>query len=113
MRKGSGANLSRSVEYQGVVHVCGLTAEDKSADMAGQTAQVLARIDKALAEAGTDKQRLLTAMVYISDMAKKDDMNHVWQGWIDRANPPTRATIGCDLGSPDTLVEIVVSAAKR
>jgi len=104
--------MSRAVVNNGVVYVCGLTADDRSASMKDQTAAVLAKIDGYLKEAGTDKSKLLTAMVYVSDMSKKEEMNDAWHEWIDPANPPTRATVGTVLGTPDTLVEIVVSAAK-
>ncbi|HWG05774.1 MAG TPA: Rid family hydrolase, partial [Beijerinckiaceae bacterium] len=70
------------------------------------------RIEKALSEAGADKSRLLSAIVYISDMLQKDEMNDVWKAWIDPANPPARVTVEAQLGSPATLVEIMVTAAK-
>jgi enamine deaminase RidA (YjgF/YER057c/UK114 family) len=104
--------MSRAVEHNGVVYVCGLTADNKSAGMKEQTAEVLGKIDGFLAKAGTDKSKLLTTMVYLSDMSEKEEMNAAWHEWVDPANPPTRATVGTVLGSPDTLVEIVVSAAK-
>ena len=56
--------------------------------------------------------RLLTAMIYLSDMSKKAEMNEAWIDWMDPNNPPARATVGTVLGTPDTLIEIVVSAAK-
>ena len=111
-RYGPGANLSRSVEHDGVVYLSGLTAEDKSADMAGQTAQILARIDRNLAEAGSNKSHLLSATIYLSDMSRKEEMNRVWQSWIDPKHPPARATVGVELGGRDVLVEIMVVAAK-
>ena len=111
-RHGPGANLSRSVEHDGILYLSGLTAEDKSQDMAGQTAQVLARIDRNLAEAGSNKSHLLSATVYLSDMSLREEMNRVWQGWIDAKNPPARATVGVAFAAPDILVEIMVVAAK-
>jgi enamine deaminase RidA (YjgF/YER057c/UK114 family) len=107
-----GPIMSRIVEYNGVVYLCGLTADNQDAAIKGQTQQILAKIDKLLAAAGTDKARMLTATVYLSDMSKKPEMNEVWQTWIDPANPPTRACVGTALGTPQTLIEIVVSAAK-
>jgi len=111
-RWGAGSAISRAVKHEGIVYLSGMTAEDRSAGMAEQTRQVLARIDKQLAESGTDKTRLLSATIYLSDMSQKDEMNEVWKGWIDPAHPPARATVGADLGSPETLVEIMVIAAK-
>jgi enamine deaminase RidA (YjgF/YER057c/UK114 family) len=99
-RLDAGTTISRSVTYEGIVYVSGMTAEDKSLDMAGQTAQVLDRIARQLASAGTDKSRLLTATIYLSDMSQKDGMNQVWQRWIEPGNPPARVTVGAELGSP-------------
>jgi enamine deaminase RidA (YjgF/YER057c/UK114 family) len=111
-RNDPGKWLSRTVEHNGVVYVCGLTADNRSASMKVQTEEILGKIDAALEKAGTGKSRLLTATVYVSDMSKKEEMNQAWIAWIDPKNPPTRATVGTVLGTPDTLVEIVVSAAK-
>ena len=105
-------HLSKVVEHNGTVYVAGTTADDKSAGMQQQAAQVLAKIDGLLARCGTNKSKLLSATVYISDMTQKNAMNEAWLSWIDRKNPPTRACVAVELGSPETLVEIVVTAAK-
>jgi len=104
--------MSKVVEYNGVVSVAGITAGDNSVGMKEQTEQVLARIDVFLEMGGTSKSKLLTATIYISDMAQKPAMNEAWNAWIDPKNPPTRACVAVELGSPKTLVEIVVTAAK-
>lgn len=104
--------MSKVVEYNGVVYVAGTTAPDTSVGMKEQTEQVLARIDGYLAQGGTDKSKLLSATVYISDMLQKSVMNEAWNAWIDPKNPPTRACVAVELGTPQTLVEIVVNAAK-
>jgi enamine deaminase RidA (YjgF/YER057c/UK114 family) len=111
-RTGVGPIMSRTVEHNGVVYLCGLTADDRTPDIKEQTRQILEKIDQYLATAGTSKAKLLTATVYLTDMSTKAEMNEVWQDWIDPANPPTRACVGTALGTADTLVEIVVSAAK-
>ena len=105
-------HLSKVVEHNGTVYIAGTTAENKSVGMKQQTEQVLARIDALLARSGTNKSKLLSATVYISDMAQKSAMNEAWLAWIDRKNPPTRACVAVELGRPETLVEIVVTAAK-
>ena len=105
-------HLSKVVEHNGTVYVAGTTAEDKSVGMKQQTEQVLAKIDQLLARSGTNKSKLLSATVYISDMAQKASMNEAWLAWIDLKNPPTRACVAVELGTPTTLVEIVVTAAK-
>jgi enamine deaminase RidA (YjgF/YER057c/UK114 family) len=101
---------SRAVVYNGMVFVGGQTADDRTQDIRGQTQQTLAKIEKFLADAGTDKNRLLTAQIWIKDI--KNDfagMNEIWDAWTDAA--PTRATAQCDMGAPDVLVEIIVTAA--
>src|SRR5262245_20382176 len=105
-------HLSKTVEHNGTVYVAGTTADDKKAGMKQQTEQVLRKIDGLLARSGTNKSKLLSATVYISDMAQKPAMNEAWLAWIDPKNPPTRACVAVELGSKDTLVEIVVTAAK-
>ena len=111
-RHQSGPILSRAVEYNGMVFVAGLTADDRSTGVKGQTEQILRKIDGFLAAAGTDKTRLLSANCWISDMRSKPEMDAAWQAWIDKANTPARACVEARLGSPDTLVEIMVTAAK-
>lgn len=107
-----GAWNSRAVVHGGLVFLSGMVADDKSLSMKGQTQQVLARIDDALAAAGTDKSRILTATVYLADVAMKDEMNEAWMAWMDRENPPARAAVGATL-TQGTLVEIMVCAARR
>ena len=112
IRHDPGPILSRAVEYNGMVFLAGLTADDYSLDIKGQTEQVLKKIDKYLAAAGTNKSRLISAVIYVNRMANKEDMNKVWQVWMDKANPPARACVEAQLGSPNTLLEIMVTAAK-
>jgi enamine deaminase RidA (YjgF/YER057c/UK114 family) len=112
VRHEPGAILSRAVEYNGMVFVAGLTADDYSLDVKGQTEQALRKIDKYLAAAGTNKSRLLSAVVYVNKIGNKEEMNKAWQAWMDKANPPARACVEAQLGTPSTLVEIMVTAAK-
>ena len=102
---------TRRVEYGDIVY-CVMTADDKTdPTVTGQTAQALRQIDRYLAAAGTDKTRILTATVYIADMAKKGEMEEAWLNWIDPENPPARACLGVTLHGT-TLVEFVISVAK-
>jgi enamine deaminase RidA (YjgF/YER057c/UK114 family) len=110
-RKHSDTRLSRVVTHNGTAYLAGLTADDRQAPMKSQTAQVLKKIDGLLEAAGTNKSRLLTATVYISDMSLKAQMDEAWTAWIDPANTPARACVQAQLGSPETLVEIMVVAA--
>jgi enamine deaminase RidA (YjgF/YER057c/UK114 family) len=94
-----------------LVFCSGMVADDKALDMKGQTAQVLKKIDTVLAQAGSNKSRILSATVCMADASLKDEMNEAWMAWVDRANLPTRTAVGADL-TPGTLVEITVCAAK-
>lgn len=103
---------SRAVVYNGIVYLAGATAEDRSQDVQGQTRQTLTRIDKFLALAGTDKSRLLTAQIWLKDIEHDfAAMNEVWDAWTAPNASPARATAQCDMGAPDVLVEIIVTAA--
>lgn len=102
---------SRAVAYENLVFLSGIVADDKSLPMKQQTEQVLASIDGFLAEAGTDKTRILSATVYLADMSLKDEMNEAWMAWLDHADLPARAAVGVTL-TPDTLVEIMVCATR-
>ncbi len=102
----------RVVEHNGVLYFGGLVADDKAQDMKGQTAQICKKIDDLLAQVGSSKDQLLTATIYISDFAQKDGMNEAWLEWMPAEHLPTRATIGVAELGRDTLIEVVVSAAK-
>ena len=103
---------SRAVVYNGMVFVGGQTADDRKADIRGQTRQTLAKIERFLAEAGTDKSRLLTAQIWIKDIGRDfAGMNEVWDAWTAPGAAPTRATAQCEMAAPDILVEIIVTAA--
>ncbi|MEG0821076.1 MAG: RidA family protein [Burkholderiaceae bacterium] len=106
-----GPRMSEAVIYNGMVYLAGQVAEDAEQDITGQTEQVLSAIDALLAEAGTDKSRLLTAQIFIKDLADFPAMNTVWEQWVVPGNTPTRATVKADLARPGWKVEIVVTAA--
>ena len=101
---------SRAVAHDGLVYTVA-TAAEKSPSLYEQTRQALAAIDKNLADAGSNKSRILRATVYITDMSKKSDMNRAWDEWVDMTNTPQRACIGVALEGDD-LVEILVIAAQ-
>jgi enamine deaminase RidA (YjgF/YER057c/UK114 family) len=111
-RHQSDARLSRAVTHNGTVYLAGLTADHRSAPMKAQTEEILKKIDGLLKLAGSDKSRLLSAMVYITDMRLKPQMDEAWAAWIDPQHTPARACVETRLGTPDTLVEIMVVAAQ-
>ncbi|MEO1985176.1 MAG: RidA family protein [Martelella sp.] len=103
---------SRAVVFNSVIYVGGMTADDRNLDIGGQTEQALARVEAFLAQAGTDKSRLLTAQIWLKDIKRDfDGMNAVWNAWTAPDCAPTRATCQCELGAEDILVEIIVTAA--
>ena len=104
--------LSQAVEHSGVVYVAGLTADNLKADIKGQTKQVLDKIDAILKKMGTDKSKLLSATLYFTDIDDKPAANEVWKAWLGKHERPARAGIGVTLGTPDTLIEIMITAAK-
>lgn len=110
--QGPGPRMSRCVVNGDMVYLCGLVAADFSLDVGGQTQQILDKIDDYLAQAGTNKSNLLTAQLWITDMANFKAMNAVWNEWVDPENPPARACVRADLARPEILVEIMVTAAK-
>jgi enamine deaminase RidA (YjgF/YER057c/UK114 family) len=112
VRHQSDARLSRAVIHNGVVYLAGTTADNRGASSKGQTEEILAKIDALLKLSGSSKSRLLSAVVYVADMRVKPGMDEAWMAWIDPKNPPARATVETRLGTPDTLVEIMVTAAQ-
>lgn len=103
---------SRVVIYNGMVFISGQTSDDKNLDIKGQTLETLAKIDKYLAAAGTDKSRLLSAQIWLKEISRDFvGMNEVWDAWTAPGAAPTRATAQCHMAKAGTLVEIVVTAA--
>lgn len=112
----SNNRMSQAVVYNGVVYLAGQVDESATVDAPGtvlqQTANVLAQVDGLLAKAGTDKTRLLTATIYLTDIATFAEMNQAWQAWVSPEGLPTRATVEIGaLAGAEFKVEIVVSAA--
>lgn len=104
--------LSNAVEAGGLVFLAGQCAKDRTLDAAGQTRQILDEIDRLLALAGSDKTKVVSATIWVSDIRFRDPMNEVWIEWIDEAHIPARACIEAKLADPRLQVEIAVVAAK-
>ena len=103
--------MSQAVVYGDTVYLAGQVADDPSADVAGQTQQILAKIDSLLAEAGTDKTRILSANIWLADISTFGEMNQVWDAWVPQGHAPARATVESKLAAPQYRVEIGVIAA--
>lgn len=108
-----GKRLSEAAIHNGTVYLAGQVAEDTSEDIAGQTREVLAHVDRLLNEAGSDKTCILMCQIYIADMAHFPAMNEVYDEWVAAGHTPPRATVEAKLANPACLVEIVVTAALR
>lgn len=104
--------LSDATEYNGIIYTAGQVSEDLTLGMKGQTADVLRQIDALLAKCGSHKSRILSATVYVTDMALKPQMDEAWMAWVDQSRPPARATVEARLGA-NVLVEIMITAAKK
>ena len=104
--------MSAAVSFANLVFLAGQVPDDRGEDAAGQTRQVLAKIDRLLASAGSDRSRILSAQIWLKDIdADFAAMNAVWCAWLPAGCAPARATVEARLASPNVLVEILVIAA--
>jgi enamine deaminase RidA (YjgF/YER057c/UK114 family) len=106
-----GPRMSQAVVHGQTVYLAGQVADDPKADVATQTRQVLASIDRLLAASGTDKTQILRASIYLKNIGHFADMNRVWDAWVPPGHAPARATVESALATPEYQVEIVITAA--
>jgi enamine deaminase RidA (YjgF/YER057c/UK114 family) len=106
-----GARLSEMAIHNGTAYLAGQVPDDLTQDIGGQTAQVLAMIDRLLARAGSDKTRILMAQIFLADLADFAGMNAVWDAWVPAGHAPPRATVQARLANPGYRIEVVVTAA--
>ena len=107
-----GPRMSEAVIHNGTIYLAGQVADDPTRDIADQTRQVLASIDRLLAEAGSDKTSILQAQIFLADMADFPAMNAVWDAWVPSGHTPARATVESKLATAAYKVEIKVVAAR-
>jgi enamine deaminase RidA (YjgF/YER057c/UK114 family) len=111
-RIGVGARMSEAVVYNGLVWLAGqVGAPGESVTVQTQTA--LAEVDRLLAEAGSDKEHILSTQIWLADMADFAEMNAVWDAWVPQGHTPARATGEAKLATPDYRVEVIVTAAVK
>jgi enamine deaminase RidA (YjgF/YER057c/UK114 family) len=103
--------MSQAVIHGDTIYLAGQVGEPGE-DVVAQTRTALAEVDALLAECGSDKSKILSAQVWLADIADFAAMNSVWDAWVDAANPPARATCEAKLATPDYRVEVVVVAAR-
>jgi len=97
--------------FNGVVYLAGMVPECDATDIRSQTADVLQQIEQRLAEAGSDKTRILRTQIYLQDITDITAMNEVWDAWVVAGSAPPRATVQAALANPAYLIEVVVTAA--
>ena len=110
-RMNVGKRLSEIVIHGNTVYLAGEVPDDGTLDITGQTEQVLAKIEKGLKQAGSDKTKLLSAQIFLPDMKDFAAMNAVWEKWVVPGQTPARATIEAKLANPAYKVEIMCVAA--
>jgi enamine deaminase RidA (YjgF/YER057c/UK114 family) len=109
----TGPRMSQAVVHGDTVYLAGVVANKTAGEsVTKQTQEVLSIIDGHLAKAGSDKSKLLSATIYLTDMSTFAEMNVVWEGWVSAGNTPARATVEAKLAGPKNTVEIMVIAAK-
>jgi enamine deaminase RidA (YjgF/YER057c/UK114 family) len=105
------ARYSEAAIFNGVVYLAGMVPECEAQDIRSQTADVLRQIDLRLAEAGSDKTRILRTQIYLQNIGDIGAMNEVWDAWVVAGSAPPRATVQAALANPDYKIEVVVTAA--
>ncbi|MGH6798329.1 MAG: RidA family protein [Roseiarcus sp.] len=109
----TGPRMSQVVVHGSTIYLAGQVADQaKGKSVGDQTKEILATIERLLAEAGSDKTRILSATIYLVDMATFAEMNPVWEAWVPAGHAPARATVEAKLAAPAYAVEIACIAAR-
>ena len=106
-----GPRMSQVVIHGRTIYLAGQVADDPHPSVREQTRQILAKIDRLLAEAGSDRSKILSANVWLSDIGRFAEMNEVWDAWVAPGATPARATVEAKLARPANLVEVMVVAS--
>ncbi|WP_282109201.1 RidA family protein [Shewanella algicola] len=106
-----GTRMSSIVIHNNTVYLCGQVAKDKFSNIETQTSTMLNEVDALLAQAGSNREHILSATIYLKDMGDYDAMNQVWDQWLPQGHAPARACVQAAIAEPEYLVEISVIAA--
>jgi enamine deaminase RidA (YjgF/YER057c/UK114 family) len=109
----TGQRMSRIVKHNGTIYLCGQVAADANKDISEQTQSMLDKVQTLLEQAGSDKEHILSATIYIRDMKDFAAMNAVWDAWVAQGHAPARACVEARMARPELLVEISVIAAEK
>lgn len=112
VRHDAQARMSRAVIHNGVAYLCGQVAgpEARDGDITAQTVSMLDRLDALLTEIGSDRERLLTATIYLKDGSDFAAMNEVWDAWVPEGHAPARTCVCAPMPADELKVEITVTA---
>ena len=105
--------MSRIVKHNGTIYLCGQVCKDAEQDITEQTRSMLEKVDTLLAQAGSDREHILSATIYVKDMQYFADMNAVWDAWVPEGHAPARACVAAKMAREALLVEISVVAAEK
>lgn len=109
----TGARMSRIVKHNGTIYLCGQVCADSTKDITEQTQTMLDKVEALLLQAGSDKEHMLSATIYIKDMSMFAEMNAVWDNWVPEGHAPARACVEASMARDALLVEISVVAAEK
>ncbi len=112
-RQETKARMSRIVKHNGTVYLCGQVCKDATQGITEQTSSMLDKVDELLIQAGSDREHILSATIYVSDMKYFADMNTVWDAWVPEGHAPARACVEAKMARDVLLVEISVVAAEK
>jgi enamine deaminase RidA (YjgF/YER057c/UK114 family) len=112
-RQETKTRMSRIVKHNGVIYLCGQVCKDASKGIEEQTSSMLEKVDELLEQAGSDKEHVLSATIYIKDMKDFSKMNEVWDNWVPEGFAPARACVEASMAREVLLVEISVIAAEK
>ena len=105
--------MSRIVKHNGTIYLCGQVCKDASQGITAQTSSMLEKVDDLLEQAGSDREHILSATIYIKDMKHFHDMNEVWDDWVPEGHAPARACVEASMARDMLLVEISIIAAEK
>ncbi len=109
----TGTRMSRIVKHNGTIYLCGQVCKDATQGIKEQTQSMLAKVETLLEQAGSDKEHILSATLYIKDMQDFAAMNEVWDSWVPEGHAPARACVEASMARDVLLVEISVIAAEK
>mgnify|MGYP001267019104 CR=1 FL=1 len=112
IRKDTNQRMSQIIEHNNIIYLSGQVGNKDSKDVTSQTSEVLEKINNLLLKAGSNKEKILSATIYLSDISTFEEMNNVWDNWLPENCAPARATVEAKLAFPEFLVEICIIATK-